>query len=240
MADPGTATPVARFSGSLAAGCCCRPAATPRMGREFKRTFFLPKAPVRIFSITGRSMMAAMIFSRPPQFGQSAMSISTTRFSSLAQLSRTGWWCALGAAHSAGGQACTGGSGSCGTTCACNLALPARTRNAVVRAAKVRSLREAKLRGHQTNQVQSGAWHQRSQPLHELQRRHHEVRDAVSPRGLELEHHLTRGVGLHALVGQGGARDVAAQLLQRLAVVGAAAHGCVLRCCRRCRRTAAA
>jgi len=30
---------------------------------------------------------------------------------------------------------------------------------------------------------------------------------------------------LHALVGQSGARDVAAQLLQPLAVVGAAAHG---------------
>ena len=31
-----------------------------------------------------------MIFSWPPQFGQCAMSISNTRFSSLAQLSRTG------------------------------------------------------------------------------------------------------------------------------------------------------
>ena len=33
-----------------------------------------------------------MIFSSPPQFGQ--WSISNTRLSSLAQLSRTGWWCA--------------------------------------------------------------------------------------------------------------------------------------------------
>ena len=41
---------------------------------------------------------------------------------------------------------------------------------AVVRAAGVCSLREAKLRGHQTDQVQPGAWHQRRQPLHELQR----------------------------------------------------------------------
>jgi hypothetical protein len=30
---------------------------------------------------------------------------------------------------------------------------------------------------------------------------------------------------LHALVGQSGARDVAAQLLQRLAIIGSAAHG---------------
>ena len=46
-----------------------------------------------------------MIFSWPPQFGQCAMSISNTRFSSLAQLSRTGRWCAQVASHSAGGAA---------------------------------------------------------------------------------------------------------------------------------------
>ena len=94
------------------------------------------------------------------------------------------------------------------------------------------------------NQVQPRSGHQRSQPLHELQRRHHQVRGAepghkrscgpfvpgeglghwpsaacraVSPGGLELEDHLARGVGLHALIGQSRARDVAAQLLQRLA-----------------------
>jgi len=54
-----------------------------------------------------------------------------TRLSSLAQLSRTGRWCAQGASHSAGGAACTGGSRSCGTTCgttsARSLALGATT-----------------------------------------------------------------------------------------------------------------
>jgi len=54
-----------------------------------------------------------------------------------------------------------------------------------------------------------------------------EVRGAVSPGGLELEHHLPGSVGLHALVGQCRARDVAAQLLQRLAIIGSAAHGCM-------------
>ena len=50
---------------------------------------------------------------------------------------------------------------------------------------------------------------------------------AVASRGLELEHehHLRGGVGLDALVGQCRAGDVAAQLLQRLAVVSPAAHG---------------
>ena len=65
----------------------------------------------------------------------------------------------------------------------------------------------------EANQVQPG--HQRSQPLPELQRRHHQMRGAVAPRGLELEHHLPGRVGLHALIGQGRARDVAAQWLQR-------------------------
>jgi len=44
---------------------------------------------VRIFSITGCSRIAAMIFSCPSQFGQRSMSISNTRLSSLAQLDRT-------------------------------------------------------------------------------------------------------------------------------------------------------
>jgi hypothetical protein len=41
---------------------------------------------LRILMITGGSSMAAMIFKAPPQFGQCSMSISKTRFSSLAQV----------------------------------------------------------------------------------------------------------------------------------------------------------
>ena len=74
------------------------------------------------------------------------------------------------------------------------------------------------------NQVHPRAWHQRRQSLHELQRRHDQVRGAIAPSCLELEHHLPGGVGLHAFVGQCRASDVAAQLFQRLPVVGAAAH----------------
>ena len=57
---------------------------------------------------------------------------------------------------------------------------------AVVRAAGIRSLREAKLRGHQTDQVQPRSGYQCRQPLHELQRRHHQMRGAVAPGDLEL------------------------------------------------------
>jgi hypothetical protein len=40
------------------------------------------------------------------------------------------------------------------------------------------------------DQVQPWPWHQRGQPLHELQRAHHQVRGAVAPRRLELELHM--------------------------------------------------
>ena len=50
------------------------------------------------------------------------------------------------------------------------------------------------------------------------------MRGAVAPGGLELEHHMLGGVALHAFVGKRWARDVAAQLLECLAVLGAAAH----------------
>ena len=76
----------------------------------------------------------------------------------------------------------------------------------------------------EADQVQPRPRHQRGQPLHELQRRHHQVRGAVAPGGLERDHHLTGGVGLYAFVGQRGARRVAAQLFQRFAVVGRATH----------------
>jgi len=77
----------------------------------------------------------------------------------------------------------------------------------------------------ETDQVQARPGHQGSQPLYELQRRHHQVRGAVAPGRLERQHDLSGGVALHTFNGQGRAGDVAAQLLQSLAVFGAAAHG---------------
>ena len=64
-----------------------------------------------------------------------------------------------------------------------------------------------------------------AQLMHAGQRRHHQVRCAVAPGGLQLQRHLARGVALHPLVGQRQACDVAAQLFQRVVLVGAAAHG---------------
>ena len=45
---------------------------------------------VTILVITAGSTIAAMIFRRPPQFGQCSTSISNTRFSRHAQLMRAG------------------------------------------------------------------------------------------------------------------------------------------------------
>jgi hypothetical protein len=41
---------------------------------------------------------------------------------------------------------------------------------------------------------------------------------------IQLEHHLTGSVALHPFVRQRRAGDVAAQLVERLSLVGAAAH----------------
>jgi len=38
----------------------------------------------------------------------------------------------------------------------------------------------------EADQVQARPWHQRGQPLHELQWRHHDVGGAVAPGGLSL------------------------------------------------------
>ena len=76
------------------------------------------------------------------------------------------------------------------------------------------------------DQMQPRPWHQRCQPLHEPRRRHHQVGGAAAPGCLELEYHLPGGVGLHAFVGHCRSGDVAAQLLQRLPVVGRAILSC--------------
>ncbi len=62
--------------------------AWPRTGARGGARACRPKC-VRIFSITGASRIAAMIFSSPPQFGQCSRSSSNTPLSSLAQLSRS-------------------------------------------------------------------------------------------------------------------------------------------------------
>ena len=75
------------------------------------------------------------------------------------------------------------------------------------------------------NEVQPRAWHQRRQSLRERQRRHHHASGAVAPGSPELQQRLSGGVGLYPSAGQCRTGDVEMLLLQRPAVVSAAAHG---------------
>jgi hypothetical protein len=163
---------------------------------------------VRIFSSTGRSRMAAMILSSPPpQFGQRCMSISNTRLSSRAQLTRCGGAWTGSASHPAATAA---------SVAACDRCFGGRLRlcGRLLRHHQRAQLRVRRQHAVEPVQVQHGPQHQRRQPLQELQRPHHQVRGPVAPRRLELELHLPCGVELHAFVGQrwpGDAADSSAE-----------------------------
>jgi len=75
----------------------------------------------------------------------------------------------------------------------CELALPTPTERPIAKVGR----REAVIGG-----CSRGRLNQRSQPLHDLQRRHHQLPVPVSTRCLELELHLPGGVAMHPLVGQ--------------------------------------
>ena len=70
-------------------------------------------------------------------------------------------------------------------------------------------------------QVEARSRHQSCQALHELQRRHPEVRGPVAPGALQLQHDVTRRIFLEPLVGDRGAGDVAAQPFERFALMRA-------------------
>ena len=70
------------------------------------------------------------------------------------------------------------------------------------------------------DEMQARARHECCEPLHEFQRRHHEVGRAVAKDCLQLEHDLPCAVHAQPLVGDGRARDVAAQVLKGLALIG--------------------
>jgi len=151
-------------------------------------------------------MIAAMIFSWPPQFGQCSMSISKAKLQRKLTCTQVMSQLKSASAAEPGHKQSTGlfvpGEGPGHRPGAACKAGPAQPNWAVVRTGRlaisgrcglrgwfgflrhhlraqlgigrenavVRSLREAKLRRHQTNEVQSGARHQGRQPLHELQR----------------------------------------------------------------------
>ncbi len=78
----------------------------------------------------------------------------------------------------------------------------------------------ARRRATKTDEMQARAQHECGEPLHEFQRRHHEVGRAVAKDCFQLEHDLPCAVHIWPLVGHGGVRDVAAQVIRGLALLG--------------------
>jgi len=76
----------------------------------------------------------------------------------------------------------------------------------------------------EANQMQPRRRDECGQPLHELQRRHHDLRGPVTVGTLELQHDLARAIALEPFVGDGRAGDIAAQAVELLALMGGTAH----------------
>ena len=68
------------------------------------------------------------------------------------------------------------------------------------------------------------ARHQRRQALHELQRLHDDMGGAVFVCTLELQDDLAGAITFEPFIGDGRAGDIAAQVFQLLALIGAPAH----------------
>ena len=82
----------------------------------------------------------------------------------------------------------------------------------------------------EANQVQARTGNERGEALQEFlpnrgqERRHHDMGGAVLIGALQLQHRLASTVALEPFVGNGRAGDIAAQLFERLALIGAATH----------------
>ena len=63
-----------------------------------------------------------------------------------------------------------------------------------------------------------------AEALHEFQRRHDDMGGAVFERALQLQHDIAGAITLEPFVGDRRAGDIAAQVLQLLALIGAPAH----------------
>ncbi len=76
----------------------------------------------------------------------------------------------------------------------------------------------------ESNEVEPGPWHKRGQALHELQWCHDDVGGAILIRAFQLQHNITGAVEFEPFIGDGRAGDVAAQLLELVALIHGAAH----------------
>ncbi|MCZ6449859.1 MAG: hypothetical protein O6918_03185 [Deltaproteobacteria bacterium] len=67
-------------------------------------------------------------------------------------------------------------------------------------------------------------WDERCQTLEEFQRGHDEMGGAIAVRGFELEDDIAGRGAAHPFVAEGGARDIATQVFECVALMGGAAH----------------
>ena len=75
-----------------------------------------------------------------------------------------------------------------------------------------------------TDQMQTRARHQCGQAPHEFRRQHPDVRGAITPGALELQHNINHAIVVEPLVGNRRALDVATPPFEFLALMRATAH----------------
>ena len=73
-------------------------------------------------------------------------------------------------------------------------------------------------------EVEPGPWYEGGQALHKFQWPHHDVGGTVAVRAFELQYDITGAVEFEPFIGDGGAGDVAALLLEFVALIHGAAH----------------
>ena len=85
-------------------------------------------------------------------------------------------------------------------------------------------LRVGRQHAVEANEMETRARHQGRQALHELQRLHDDMGGAVFERTHQLQHDIAGAVTLEPFIGDCRAGDIAAQVLELLALIGAPAQ----------------
>ena len=76
----------------------------------------------------------------------------------------------------------------------------------------------------EANEIEPGTWHEGGQALHKFQWGHHDVGGAILVGAFELQHDLAGAVEFEPFMGDGRACDIAAQLLEFVALIHGATH----------------
>ena len=80
------------------------------------------------------------------------------------------------------------------------------------------------MRALKPNEIEPRPWYESGQALHELERRQDDVGGAVPVGAFQLQYNVTGAVEFEPFIGDGGAGDIAAQLLGLTTLIHGAAH----------------